>query len=80
MVDAKGDIALDIALKFRYETLAQNLVQHGANVDCTDQNGKCLLHKAIQRSILFFLIGSDGLSLIFNFLFMQRMNSPVLSC
>ena len=52
MVDTKGDIALDIALKLRYETLAQNLVQHGANVDSADQNGERLLHKAIQRSII----------------------------
>ena len=59
-VDSKGDIALDIALKLRYETLAQNLVQHGANVDVADQNGKRLLHIAIQRSaiLLKFIIDS----------------------
>ncbi|KZS21164.1 Rabankyrin-5 [Daphnia magna] len=48
-VDPKGDIALDIALHLRYESLALCLVQHGANVDCVDPTGQRLLHKAILR-------------------------------
>ena len=50
-VDSKGDLALDIALHLRYDALATALVQHGASVDAADQQGRRLLHKAIQRSV-----------------------------
>lgn len=50
-MDSKGDLALDIALELRYESLAEALVQHGASVDAVDQQGRRLLHKAILRSI-----------------------------
>ena len=54
-MDSKGDIALDIALNLRYESLALCLVQHGANVDCVDLAGQRLLHKAILRSMFIYM-------------------------
>lgn len=52
-VDSKGDIPLDIALRLRHQSLADCLVQHGANVDCADLEGRRLLHKSILRSQYF---------------------------
>ncbi|KAK6190601.1 hypothetical protein SNE40_002431 [Patella caerulea] len=48
-LDDKGDIALDLALQSKQESISQTLINHKADVNKTDKVGKCLLHKAIKR-------------------------------
>ena len=61
-VDRNGDLALDLALSRRLESIATTLVSHKADVDMVDKNGWSLLHKGIQRGrkkhILFFSAGN----------------------
>ncbi|KAK2502204.1 hypothetical protein MC885_009778 [Smutsia gigantea] len=62
-VDQNGDLALDLALSRRLESIATTLVSHKADVDMVDKNGWSLLHKGIQRGDLFaatFLIKSGA--------------------
>uniref|UniRef100_A0A2K6RKI5 Ankyrin repeat and FYVE domain containing 1 n=1 Tax=Rhinopithecus roxellana TaxID=61622 RepID=A0A2K6RKI5_RHIRO len=47
--DHNGDLALDLALSRRLESIATTLVSHKADVDMVDKNGWSLLHKGIQR-------------------------------
>ncbi|XP_049638108.1 rabankyrin-5 [Suncus etruscus] len=63
-VDHNGDLALDLALSRRLESIASTLVSHKADVDMVDKNGWSLLHKGIQRGDLFtatFLIKNGAL-------------------
>ncbi|XP_068939356.1 rabankyrin-5 [Petaurus breviceps papuanus] len=63
-LDPNGDLALDLALSRRLESIASTLVSHGADVDMVDQRGWSLLHKAIQRGDSFaaaFLIKNGTL-------------------
>uniref|UniRef100_A0A8C7BGU5 Rabankyrin-5 n=1 Tax=Neovison vison TaxID=452646 RepID=A0A8C7BGU5_NEOVI len=63
-VDHNGDLALDLALSRRLESIATTLVSHKADVDMLDRNGWSLLHKGIQRGDLFaatFLIKNGAL-------------------
>ena len=53
-VDARGDIALDVALRSGFEAIAKTLVKHQANVDLTDEAGVSLLLKAILRGAAKF--------------------------
>uniref|UniRef100_H3AEJ0 Ankyrin repeat and FYVE domain containing 1 n=1 Tax=Latimeria chalumnae TaxID=7897 RepID=H3AEJ0_LATCH len=48
-LDNNGDLALDLALSRRLESIATTLVNNKADVDMVDKNGWSLLHKAIQR-------------------------------
>ncbi|MBN3311601.1 ANFY1 protein, partial [Atractosteus spatula] len=48
-LDNNGDLALDLALSRRLESIATTLVNNKADVDMVDQSGWSLLHKAIQR-------------------------------
>lgn len=48
-LDHNGDLALDLALSRRLESIATTLVNHKADVDMVDKNGWSLLHKGIQR-------------------------------
>lgn len=48
-MDHNGDLALDLALSRRLESIATTLVSHKADVDMVDKNGWSLLHKGIQR-------------------------------
>lgn len=48
-LDHNGDLALDLALSRRLESIATTLVSHKADVDMLDKNGWSLLHKGIQR-------------------------------
>lgn len=48
-LDGNGNIALDLALSSRQESLAKLLLDHKANVNQTDNRGWTLLHKAIDR-------------------------------
>nr|BAA24980.2 Ankhzn [Mus musculus]BAC67388.1 ankyrin repeat hooked to a zinc finger motif short form [Mus musculus] len=62
--DHNGDLALDLALSRRLESIATTLVSHKADVDMVDKNGWSLLHKGIQRGDLFastFLIKNGAL-------------------
>ncbi|CAI5794975.1 rabankyrin-5 isoform X1 [Podarcis lilfordi] len=52
-VDHNGDLALDLALSRRLESIATTLVNHKADVDMVDKKGWSLLHKAIQRGDKF---------------------------
>ncbi|XP_057676703.1 rabankyrin-5 [Corythoichthys intestinalis] len=48
-LDNNGDLALDLALSRKLESIATTLVNSKADVDMVDQSGWSLLHKAIQR-------------------------------
>uniref|UniRef100_A0AAZ3P4Q1 FYVE-type domain-containing protein n=1 Tax=Oncorhynchus tshawytscha TaxID=74940 RepID=A0AAZ3P4Q1_ONCTS len=48
-LDNNGDLALDLALSRKLESIATTLVNNKADVDMVDQSGWNLLHKAIQR-------------------------------
>uniref|UniRef100_A0A671RV37 Rabankyrin-5-like n=1 Tax=Sinocyclocheilus anshuiensis TaxID=1608454 RepID=A0A671RV37_9TELE len=48
-LDNNGDLALDLALSKKLESIATTLVNNKAGVDMVDQSGWSLLHKAIQR-------------------------------
>ncbi|KAJ7997343.1 hypothetical protein DPEC_G00228000 [Dallia pectoralis] len=48
-LDNAGDLALDLALSRKLESIATTLVNNKADVDMVDQSGWSLLHKAIQR-------------------------------
>ncbi|KAM6466332.1 rabankyrin-5 isoform 1-T1 [Liasis olivaceus] len=52
-LDHNGDLALDLALCRRLESIATTLVNHKADVDMVDKKGWSLLHKAIQRGDKF---------------------------
>ncbi|XP_035889134.1 LOW QUALITY PROTEIN: rabankyrin-5-like [Phyllostomus discolor] len=63
-LDHNGDLALDLALSRRLESIATTLVSHKADVDMVDKNGWSLLHKGIQRGDVFastFLIKNGAL-------------------
>lgn len=60
-MDHNGDLALDLALSRRLESIASTLVSHKADVDMVDKNGWSLLHKGIQRGRkkwVFFSVGN----------------------
>ncbi|XP_056911182.1 rabankyrin-5 isoform X1 [Takifugu flavidus] len=62
-LDNNGDLALDLALSRKLESIATTLVNNKADVDMVDQSGWSLLHKAIQRGDEFasvFLIGHSA--------------------
>uniref|UniRef100_A0A8K9XDT7 Ankyrin repeat and FYVE domain containing 1 n=1 Tax=Oncorhynchus mykiss TaxID=8022 RepID=A0A8K9XDT7_ONCMY len=48
-LDNNGDLAMDLALSGKLESIATTLVNNKADVDMVDQSGWSLLHKAIQR-------------------------------
>lgn len=50
-LDNNGDLALDLALSRKLESIATTLVNNKADVDMVDQSGWSLLHKAIQRGM-----------------------------
>uniref|UniRef100_A0A8C0GXG9 Ankyrin repeat and FYVE domain containing 1 n=1 Tax=Chelonoidis abingdonii TaxID=106734 RepID=A0A8C0GXG9_CHEAB len=52
-LDHNGDLALDLALSRRLESIATTLVNYKADVDMVDKRGWSLLHKAIQRGDKF---------------------------
>uniref|UniRef100_A0A8C3UJQ5 Ankyrin repeat and FYVE domain containing 1 n=1 Tax=Catharus ustulatus TaxID=91951 RepID=A0A8C3UJQ5_CATUS len=52
-LDHNGDLALDLALAQRLESIATTLVNYKADVDRADKRGWSLLHKAIQRGDKF---------------------------
>lgn len=53
-LDNNGDLALDLALSRKLESIATTLVNSKADVDMVDQSGWSLLHKAIQRGMRGF--------------------------
>lgn len=67
-LDHNGDLALDLALSRRLESIATTLVSHKADVDMVDKNGWSLLHKGIQRGRkkAYFIFSAVG-----NFTFIQ---------
>ncbi|XP_030392208.1 rabankyrin-5 isoform X3 [Gopherus evgoodei] len=52
-LDHNGDLALDLALSRRLESIATTLVNYKADVDMVDKRGWSLLHKAIRRGDKF---------------------------
>uniref|UniRef100_A0A4W3ID53 Ankyrin repeat and FYVE domain containing 1 n=1 Tax=Callorhinchus milii TaxID=7868 RepID=A0A4W3ID53_CALMI len=52
-LDSNGDLALDLALSRKLESIANTLVNNKADVDMLDKVGWSLLHKAIQRGDQF---------------------------
>jgi hypothetical protein len=62
-IDRLGDLPLDLALKTKQEDIAKTLVSHKANVSATDNKGRTLLHRAIERDDEFsaeFLIKNNA--------------------
>ncbi|KAG2459630.1 ANFY1 protein, partial [Polypterus senegalus] len=62
-LDRNGDLALDLALSRKLESIATTLVNNKADVDMIDHNGWSLLHKAVQRGDEFastFLIRNSS--------------------
>ncbi|CAH2222887.1 rabankyrin-5 isoform X1 [Pelobates cultripes] len=49
-LDQNGDLALDLALSRKLESIATTLVNSKADLDMVDNKGWSLLHKAIQRA------------------------------
>lgn len=49
VVDHKGEMALEVALKTRQPSLARTLVEHGADLNAKDARGLSLLHSAILK-------------------------------
>jgi len=49
--DGNGDLALDLALCSRQDSIASTLIKHRVNINMADNTGCCLLHKAIKRGI-----------------------------
>lgn len=54
-LDNNSDLALDLALSRKLESIATTLVNNKADVDMVDQSGWTLLHKAIQRGVGVFI-------------------------
>ena len=50
-LDSRGEIALDIALRNGFESIARTLVKHKADVNLTDSKDVALLLKAILRGL-----------------------------
>lgn len=70
-LDNNGDLALDLALSRKLESIATTLVNNKADVDMVDQSGWSLLHKAIQRG-KELLVASAGL------VFLSFQSKPVV--
>lgn len=47
--DGRGDFPLDLALQNNQLSIAETLLDHGANIGLKDQQGRTLLHRAIFR-------------------------------
>ncbi|XP_071744052.1 rabankyrin-5 isoform X2 [Lepeophtheirus salmonis] len=64
-LDDNGELPLDLALRSGQKSLAQSLVEHGANVNQLNQDGVPLLNLAISRGDIFsseFLIDNGAFS------------------
>lgn len=48
-LDCKGELPLDLALRDRQTSIAQTLLDHGADPDARDNQGWTLLHRAVER-------------------------------
>lgn len=48
-LDSKGELPLDLALRDRHTSIAQTLLDHGADPDARDNQGWTLLHRAVER-------------------------------
>ena len=48
-LDDQGEIALQLALKTKQDSMAENLVRHQANLNYADEQNRTLLHLAIER-------------------------------
>ena len=45
---------MDLALATEQESIATELVKHKVDIDRTDKQGRCLLHKAVKRGMSEF--------------------------
>lgn len=52
--DDKNELPLDLALKSKQESIANNLVKNHIDINLTDHQGLTLLHKAILRGFPVF--------------------------
>lgn len=48
-LDDKGELALELALKSKQDSMAENLVRHKADINHIDGENRTLLHLAIKR-------------------------------
>lgn len=48
-LDDKGELALELALKTKQDSMAENLVRHKADINHIDAENRTLLHLAIKR-------------------------------
>jgi ankyrin repeat protein len=48
-LDDHGELALELALKTKQDSMAENLVRHKADINHIDAENRTLLHLAIKR-------------------------------
>ena len=48
-VDDQQELALELALKTKQDSMAENLVRHHADINHADEQNRTLLHLAIER-------------------------------
>lgn len=48
-LDDQGELALELALKTKQDSMAENLVRHQADINRIDAENRTLLHLAIKR-------------------------------
>jgi ankyrin repeat protein len=69
-IDDQNDIPLDLALKSKQQSIADNLLQYKANVNTQDEFGLTLLHRAVERrdltSIAFLLKNHASVDIVSN--------------
>ncbi len=50
-LDDHGELALELALKTKQDSMAENLVRHKADINHIDSENRTLLHLAIKRGL-----------------------------
>ena len=48
-IDDQQELALELALKTKQDSMAENLVRHHADINHADEHNRTLLHLAIER-------------------------------
>lgn len=64
-LDDKGELALELALKTKQDSMAENLVRHKADINHIDTENRTLLHLAIKRGRIHLGFSSIELGLIY---------------
>lgn len=51
-IDDQNELALELALKTKQDSMAENLVRHKADINHIDNQNQTLLHLAIKRGLI----------------------------